>query len=68
MDWVTIVPYLFGFMALAIAGWVARSIDKLADAVDSMKLSVGSLNLNVAVVIEKVANHEKRIERLEDRP
>lgn len=30
-----------------------------------MATSVSSLNVNVAVVIEKVANHELRLEKLE---
>ena len=31
-----------------------------------IKESVDALNINVAVIIEKTNNHEKRIEKLED--
>lgn len=67
MDWADLVPYilgdhgghLFGFMALSIAGWVARSIDK-------MRGSVEELNVKLAVVINQQADHDRRITRLED--
>ena len=59
MDWATVAQALFGFMALAIAGWVARSIDK-------MRASVEELNVKMAVIIERVESHEKRLDRLEN--
>jgi len=67
MDWNTVAQGLFAFGWGSIAIWVARSIDRLSSAVDEMKDSVSGLNTNVAVVIEKVSNHERRIERLEEK-
>lgn len=67
MEWMQIAPYIFGFMALAIAGWIGKSLGDLGASAKSMEESIGKLNLNVAVIVEKVANHEKRIERLEER-
>lgn len=65
MDWGTVAQGLFFFGWSCIALWVAKSIDGLKTSADSIKDSVGELNLRVAVVIEKVGNHERRIERLE---
>ena len=59
MEWATVAQAAFGFMALAIAGWVARSIDK-------MRASVEELNIKMAVVISRTDNHEQRLTRLED--
>lgn len=67
MEWIQIAPFIFGFMALSIAGWIGKSLGDLSRSVSDMKDSVSDLNVHVAVVIEKVGNHEKRIERLEDR-
>ena len=66
MGWMEVVPYIFGFMALSIATWIGKSLGSLGRSISVMKDSMGELNVNVAVVIEKVSNHEKRIERLED--
>lgn len=59
LDWIPIVPYIFGFMALAIVGWVAKSIDR-------MSRSVEELNIRIAVIINQIESHDKRITRLED--
>ena len=60
LEWKDIVPWLFcgGWSCIGI--YVANSLRQMSD-------SVQQLNVNVAVVIEKVGNHEKRIERLEDK-
>lgn len=67
MDWLEIVPYIFGFMALAIAGWVAKSIEKMSDAMDELKDSISELNKSMAVVAVQVSEHDRRIARLEDK-
>lgn len=59
MDWASVMQGLFAFMGLAIAGWVARSLDRMRDSVDR-------LNIQIAVVIEQQTNHERRITKLED--
>lgn len=59
MDWPIILPYLFGFMALAIVGWVAKSIDRMSHSVEE-------LNVKIAVVINQQHDHDRRITRLED--
>jgi hypothetical protein len=33
---------------------------------NSMRISVNALNVKIAVVIEKLNNHEKRLDRLEE--
>jgi hypothetical protein len=68
MDWSELVPYVFGFMALAIAGWVARSIEKMSTAMDDLRDSVSELNKNMAVVGVQVGEHDRRITRLEEEP
>lgn len=67
MNWDQIVPYIFGFMAISIAGWIGKTLGDLGASVKGMEKSVSELNVHVAVVIEKVGNHEKRIEKLEER-
>lgn len=67
MDWGMVAQGLFAFAWGCIAVWVGRSIERLTSAVDDMKDSVFDLNKHVAVVIEKVSNHEKRIEKLEEK-
>ena len=60
MEWSEIAAWLFKGGGACVALYVANTLRELS-------LSVQALNVNIAVVIEKVANHEKRIERLEDR-
>lgn len=67
MEWSEIVPYLFGFMALAIAGWVASSIRDMSQAIGEMRDSVAELNKNMAVAIFQLNDHDKRLTKLEDR-
>lgn len=56
--------YAFAALAIfawgAISYWVGYSIQRAAD-------SIVELNANMAVVVEKLSSHEKRIERLEER-
>jgi methyl-accepting chemotaxis protein len=66
MEWSELVPYVFGFMALAIAGWVARSIEKMSESMDELRDSVSELNKNMAVVAVQVSEHDRRISKLED--
>lgn len=60
MDWASVAQGLFAFMGLAIAGWIAKSID-------AMGKDLSELNLKIAVIIERVETHEKRIDRLESK-
>ncbi len=60
MEWQEVASYIFGFMGVAIAGWVARSIDKMRDSVEH-------LNVQIAVVISRTDSHEQRISKLEDK-
>ncbi len=59
MGWDEIAGWLFKGGGAFVALYVARTLAETKD-------SVQALNVNIAVVIEKVANHERRIERLED--
>lgn len=58
-EWKFVAGSLFAAAWSCIGIYIARSLNEMKD-------SVQSLNVNVAVVIEKVSNHERRIERLED--
>lgn len=60
MEWGKIATGLFYFGWSCIGVYVAKTLHDLGQ-------SVQELNVNVAVVIEKVSNHEKRIERLEEK-
>jgi hypothetical protein len=50
--------HFIGSAFLAIAGWAAKS---LAD----LSRNVQNLNVQIAVVIEKINSHETRIQKLE---
>lgn len=67
MEWNQLVPYIFGFMALCIAGWVSSSIKDMSTSMKQLTSSVSTLNTNVAVVVVRVEDHSRRIERLEDK-
>lgn len=60
MEWSKVASGLFYFGWSCIGIYVAKSLH-------DMSASVQELNINVAVVIEKVSNHERRIEMLEER-
>lgn len=60
LEWKDVATWAF------CAGWSAIGLF-IAGRISSMSESVEKLNVNVAVVIEKVGNHEKRIEKLEER-
>ncbi len=47
--------------------FVARSIKDLSETARKMEGTVAELNKNLAVMAEKVGNHESRIEKLEER-
>lgn len=59
MDWPSIAQALFYTMATAIAGYGVYVLSKL-------QTSVEELNIKIAVVVEKLDSHEKRLTRLED--
>lgn len=67
MEWQSLVPYIFGFMALAIAGWVANSIRSMSASMKEMSASVNSLNVQMAVLISQQSDHDRRLNRLENR-
>lgn len=67
MEWNEIVPYIFGFMALAIAGWVANSIRQMSASMKEMSESVGRLNVQIAVLISQQSDHDRRLSRLENK-
>ncbi len=67
MDWSTIVPYIFGFMALAIAGWVANSIRGMSQSMKEMSASVNNLNVQMAVLISQQSDLDRRLSRLENK-
>lgn len=60
MEWAKVASGLFYF------GWSVLGV-AVVTILRDMSASVKELNVNVAIVIERVAGHEKRIEKLEDR-
>lgn len=60
LEWSAVASVLFFF------GWSCIGV-YLAKTLHDIGASIKELNVNVAVVIERVANHEKRLEKLEDR-
>lgn len=51
---------------LGFIGWVLASVGhSIAQKFGQMTNSVDTLNIKIAVVIEKLENHDKRIEKLE---
>ena len=66
MDWPAVAQGLFACMALAISGWVAKSISELNISVKEMRDSMSTLNTSMAVIVARTDNHEDRLSRLED--
>ena len=60
MEWSQVVGALFYFGWSCIGIYVAKTLHE-------MGASVQELNVKIAVVIEKVGNHDERIRRLEDK-
>lgn len=67
MEWMQIVPYIFGFMAVSILGWFASSIKELNITARGIRDEMSEMNTSLAVIISRVDSHEHRISRLEDR-
>lgn len=59
MEWEAIAQALFYTMATAIGLYAVHILSKLQNSVEG-------LNVKIAVVVEKIDGHERRIERLED--
>lgn len=55
------------FVQWAFYGFVTLLALDLKSVIKELKDSVVSLNINMATVIEKMAGHEKRIEKLEEK-
>jgi len=65
MEWKEFASWMF-FGGWSLIGlYVANSIKELSNSVSNMKDSMNEQNTNIAVMVEKMGNHEKRIERLE---
>lgn len=50
---------VLGFLLVGLLSRIDRSLDRLTDSVEV-------LNKNVAVIVERVDSHEKRIDKLEN--
>lgn len=60
------VQWGFEGLLAAIGMYTAWEIGRMRDSIDKAKDSIGALNINVAVVIDRVDGHERRISKLED--
>lgn len=60
MEWAKVATGLF------YCGWSCIGV-YVAKTIHDMGASVQELNIKIAVVIEKIGNHDERIKRLEDR-
>lgn len=67
MEWRELVPYIFGFMALSIAGWVAKSINDLNNTVKELIVAMTVQKTTQEAHEKRFEIHETRITRLEDR-
>lgn len=56
---IQIVIGVLGFFLVGLLSRIDRSLDRLTDSVEV-------LNKNVAVIVERVDSHEKRIDKLEN--
>lgn len=61
------VQWGFEGLIVSIGAYAAWEIGRMRDSIDKVKDSIGILNTNVAVVIERVDGHEHRIAKLEDK-
>jgi hypothetical protein len=59
MGWAEVSKTLFYVMAGVLSLWVANSIDKMSNSVED-------LNVKIAVVVERLEAHEKRLDKLEN--
>lgn len=66
MDWLQVSNNLFYFLCSCSALWIAKSFSDIKIEVKELRQSVQNLNLNVAIVVERTAGHEKRIAKLEE--
>ena len=55
------------FVQWAFYGLITYHAMDFKTVIKELKDSVVSLNINMAIVIEKMAGHEKRIEKLEEK-
>lgn len=55
------------FIEWAFYGIVGGSSVYLVSIISGIKESIDKLNVNMAIIIEKTSNHERRIEKLEDK-
>ena len=65
MDYETLIKKIFFTVCTLLATLLIWNANKVVGSLDRLEKSVHDLNVNVAVVIQKVSDHEKRIERLE---
>lgn len=65
MEMSDIIKGLMAFMALAISGWVARSIDLMRLSVEELNTKMGILITRVDYQEKRADRHEKRLDRLE---
>lgn len=60
MEYAEIAKWFFYSMASGISGYGVYLIKQLV-------ASIADLNVKVAIIIERTENHEKRLDRLEDK-
>lgn len=55
------------FIEWVFYGVIGFAAFRMVGILDQLQASVESLNVKIAVIIERSDNHEKRIERLEEK-
>jgi hypothetical protein len=58
-------PEYFNFADWGFKALISGCLLYLVNILGGLKVSIDSLNVKMATIIERVAHHEKRIERLE---
>lgn len=54
-------------LATVILGIIGYTVAELVNVLKSIRDSIAELNTQIAIVIAKTDNHERRIERLEEK-
>lgn len=67
MDVKQLIETLFYATFPLIGGLLVYIFNTSLKTLKDLEESVEKLNVNIAVIVEKTANHEKRIEKLEDK-
>lgn len=67
IDWNNFVNWAFFALITIVAIRASKQLDQAVDTAEKLKDSIQELNTNVAIIVQRTDNHEKRLEKLEDK-